>query len=346
MYKEIGSRMKKIAIWNNYVSFAQNRLFDASAYSIGEDLGYPMIHLKNQLEKLGYAVETLDMDKPENYEKIIFLDVPDPKICCCDISKIPTEKKYLILVECQLISPPNGNHKKHFGYNKVFYYNDDYVHRYGYIKLNLPNKLKTPLSMPFREKKFCTLIAGNKSAFQRGELYNQRLKTINYFEKEHPADFEFYGTGWDGHRFYGPRIVRVLNRVPYLNKILTRTHKCYKGQVDKKLDVLKQYKFAICYENSCIFPGYITEKLWDCFFAGVVPIYWGAPNITNYVPENCFIDRRKFKDNTEMYNFLQQITVEQYVVYLENIKSFLKTESARKFSAEYFAEVLIHEILG
>ena len=47
-----------------------------------------------------------------------------------------------------------------------------------------------------------------------------------------------------------------------------------------------------------------------------------------------------------MYNFLQQITAEQYVAYLENIKSFLKTESAGKFSAEYFAEVLIHEISG
>ena len=36
--------------------------------------------------------------------------------------------------------------------------------------------------------------------------------------------------------------------------------------------------------------GYVTEKIFDAFKAGCVPVYWGAENITKYVPAECFID--------------------------------------------------------
>ena len=52
----------------------------------------------------------------------------------------------------------------------------------------------------------------------------------------------------------------------------------------------KNISFAICYENARDIPGYITEKIFDCFFAGCVPIYWGgAPNVTDHIPANTFI---------------------------------------------------------
>ncbi|CAG8804805.1 188_t:CDS:1, partial [Racocetra fulgida] len=30
---------------------------------------------------------------------------------------------------------------------------------------------------------------------------------------------------------------------------------------------------------------YSTEKLWDAFRLGVVPIIWGAPNSRTYIPD-------------------------------------------------------------
>lgn len=39
-----------------------------------------------------------------------------------------------------------------------------------------------------------------------------------------------------------------------------------------------RYKFVIAYENS-VCNDYITEKLWRPLVLGVVPIYFGAPNI-------------------------------------------------------------------
>ena len=44
---------------------------------------------------------------------------------------------------------------------------------------------------------------------------------------------------------------------------------------DDKIAFLAQYKFNICFENSCT-EGYITEKIIDAKKANSVPIYWGG----------------------------------------------------------------------
>lgn len=47
---------------------------------------------------------------------------------------------------------------------------------------------------------------------------------------------------------------------------------------DNKLEYLKQFKFNICSEN-CIEDGYVTEKLFDAFNAGCIPIWNGDRNL-------------------------------------------------------------------
>ena len=41
---------------------------------------------------------------------------------------------------------------------------------------------------------------------------------------------------------------------------------------------LQNYKFNLCFENSS-YPGYLTEKLFDAYNAGCVPIYWGDTSL-------------------------------------------------------------------
>jgi hypothetical protein len=55
----------------------------------------------------------------------------------------------------------------------------------------------------------------------------------------------------------------------------------YCGFVSSKVDILRRYRFCLVMENQRQ-NGYITEKLFDCLPSGVVPIYWGAPDIHNY----------------------------------------------------------------
>ncbi len=338
------SDMKKIAFWNNYTNFAKNQAFNPKAYGIGEDLGYPVILLKEKLEGKGYILETLDMDKSENYEAIIFSDVPNPKTCCVDLDTIPKEKKILVLTECEMIYKPNARTDLLNEYGTVFAYNDNLIKEYGYKKLNLVNKIKMPLDVPFSEKKFSTLIAGNKSVKSKGELYSERLRAIRFMEQNYLSDFDLYGFGWDLRTFRGIKPVRALNRIKPLRYLFTEKRLSYKGKVDKKIEVLSKYKFCFCYENSSAIPGYISEKIWDCFFAGCVPVYYGAPNVTDYIPESCFIDFRKFSSYEQLYQFMKNMNEKTYSEYIGNIKLFLQSEKSYPFSAECFVDTLINEI--
>ena len=45
---------------------------------------------------------------------------------------------------------------------------------------------------------------------------------------------------------------------------------------------ISQYKFMICFENTSM-TNYLTEKLLNSYTCGTIPIYWGCPNLGDYV---------------------------------------------------------------
>jgi len=47
-------------------------------------------------------------------------------------------------------------------------------------------------------------------------------------------------------------------------------------------DFISNYKFMICFENKSE-PNYFTEKMINSFVCGTIPIYWGCPNIGDYI---------------------------------------------------------------
>jgi hypothetical protein len=51
---------------------------------------------------------------------------------------------------------------------------------------------------------------------------------------------------------------------------------------------LAPFRYSVAVENSR-HDHYWTEKIADCFLAGTVPIYWGAPNIKDYFPVDAMI---------------------------------------------------------
>ena len=333
--------MKKIALWNNYTEFANNKIFDEKQYTIGEDLGAPFIKLKEKLEALGYQVETLDMGKPSDYDKVIFFDYPMKEKMVCDINEIPFDKRILVITECEMIYNQNSRTDLLSYFTKVFTYNDDLVSRCGYQKINIPNVKKQPLKVPFCDKKLITLIAGCKTSNEYGELYSARAEFIAFMEKNHPEEFEFYGMGWDLYTFTSP--FSRLNRFRKIRKIMGNRHICYKGSIDRKLATQSNYKFVFAYENTSNINGYISEKIWDAFFSGCIPIYCGAPNIKKYIPSECFIDGRMFDDYESLYSYIKNMSEDVYNNYLEKIKSFIETDEAYKFYVDFYVEEIIEK---
>lgn len=71
-----------------------------------------------------------------------------------------------------------------------------------------------------------------------------------------------------------------------------------------KEEALAPYMFSIVIENAS-YSNYYTEKITDCFALGVIPIYWGSPNIGNDFNTDGIIQWHKEFDlnilNRELY---------------------------------------------
>jgi len=253
-------------------------------------------------------------------KKIIFCNIPwwlpDWKE---KLALLPPERLILITYEPPAVLPEMFSEEVLARFGKVITWNDDLVDNVKFFKFNYPVLYGmidgTP---PFSQKKLLTQISGNKTSTHENELYTKRLNVIRYFEKDSSNDFDFYGYGWQD-----------------LN------YKNYKGAPGDKIGTLKNYKFAICYENIHSIRGYITEKIFDCFCAGVVPIYWGASNVTDYIPQQCFIDRKSIPPFKNLVKYIRNMKEEKYNMYLDFIRIYLKSEQAQQFSHEAFAHAVL-----
>ena len=76
---------------------------------------------------------------------------------------------------------------------------------------------------------------------------------------------------------------------------------------ETKLAVISNYKFCIGFENS-IAVDYVTEKFFDPFLAGTVPVYLGAPNVDMFAPgDNSFVNVADFSGPAELAKFLAHL---------------------------------------
>jgi alpha(1,3/1,4) fucosyltransferase len=93
-----------------------------------------------------------------------------------------------------------------------------------------------------------------------------------------------------------------------------------------------------------ILDGWITEKLFDCLYAGVVPIYLGAPDIADAVDPGCYIDARRFADYDEMQRYLDSISDAEYEAMRVAGRDYLASAQFRQFSPDAFADRFISDI--
>lgn len=158
------------------------------------------------------------------------------------------------------------------------------------------------------------------------DLYRERLRAISALA-DRPG-FDLYGEGWQ-------------RRHP---AVAPRTHatalRAYRGTATGKLETLARYQFTLCIENTA-FPGYVSEKIFDCFFAGTVPAYLGAPNIERYVPRETFIDLRQFRDYADLERSLLALTEAEAQRCLAAARGYLASSEFQQFSAGAFARAVV-----
>lgn len=323
-------------------------MFSDPSSPIGDNLMYPLFYLGQQLVHLGHRVATIDTDAIKNFDAIVFVEFPGQKNPYFKQCLAHKKDLYLMLFESPIIKPDNYDIKNHRYFKKIFTWADDLVDNKKYFKIQYSHHIPIQFDFDISEKeKLYTLISSNKSASYKNELYSERINAIRWFEKNHPQDFDLYGKGWDRHNFEGTFLgikIARLNRLNFLTKLLAPHYPSYKGGVTSKKATLQKYKFSICYENVRDIEGYITEKIFDCFLAGCVPIYLGANNVTSHIPAKTFIDKRNFDTYEKLYSYIKNMPDSEYLDYISNIKLFLKSQKSYQFSAQYFADTIIKQV--
>ena len=174
----------------------------------------------------------------------------------------------------------------------------------------------------------------NKFSRHPRELYSERRAAIRYFERTQPDNFDLFGVRWNQPQ-------NLVERwIPWMRP----QYSSYRGVVKNKWDVMPRYRFSLCYENVRDEPGYVTEKIFDSLRCGCVPIYWGAPNIGDYVDKDAFIDRRRFKDHAELGDYLSSIREPEYEKYQQAIRLYLMGPKFAQFLPPAYADTIIQTL--
>lgn len=307
--------MKSILLFADPM-YMQNKIFAA---------GNCHAKVRDCLREKGIKLDTVDQGRIKTCDALLFFDLSAKRFL--DLPRLVNEfgksKKFILTIwEPVVITPASWDKNLHKFFDKIITWDDRLVDNKKYFKMNYPQSLLPFLGnkISFQQKKLCTMIAANKMYEHPDELYSERLHAIQFFMKNAQKDFDLYGYNWE--KFSLP---------------LT----CYKGSVRDKGEVFSKYRFAICYENTKNAQGYITEKIFDCFSGGAIPVYWGADNITDFIPDNTFIDRRKFANYYELLYYLQSITEAEYNQYIQNIKKFLQSEAYKQFTIDYYVTNMV-----
>ncbi|MCX6701639.1 MAG: glycosyltransferase family 10 [Candidatus Zambryskibacteria bacterium] len=350
--------MKKIFLQMPSSVFANNVIFqniDAN------NATFRWYLLKSKLESLGYELVTADNHDLKDCEGIIFHDANSldssfkPLNLKGYIKKLlgikaapdyPTRRLYeeavnaglidkliFFIWESNTVCPLNFSPKILNKFNKVMSWDDDLLKKSKFIRYCMPmeNPDFTHSFIPFNQKKLLTMISFNKFSSEQNELYSARRNDALYFDTNYPNDFDLYGKRWN------VPITRLQRLLPFLVKKYTT----YRGHVKNKLETLSKYKFNLCYENDAGAKGWVTEKIFDSLLAGIVPIYWGASNIEEYVDSDVFIDRRKFKKISDLADFITKMTEEEYNKYISAAERYKKSDKYAKFLPESFCDTMI-----
>lgn len=305
-------------------ALASDRLFGIS--SARDNVLERFVLLKELLEQEGIPCHTVDMVHAEEIGVLIFHNL---HFELSSVLKVIRANPAVVLIyipnEPAFIAPLHDEKiLKGLPVDAVMTWNDLIAGKYSNVhKCNIGQPVIFPESIPavpFPEKKFICSIFSNKSSFSSESLYIERIRSIEYFGSR-PYGMDLYGTGWSSSH-------------------LSAVRKSYRGPCERKSEVLQRYKFAIAYENVADCPGLITEKIFDCFAAGTVPIYHGAPNIKEYIPADCFIDFRDFVDYEKLAIFLENMTESQYQGYLDAVKKFVSSPDYFEFTSKSYAQTL------
>ena len=326
-----------------YRDYAENSLFTPGAGENNGEFYLPYAKIRERFLAAGIELNTPDINAGREVAFELHINCR---------RQDPSARAYVYLYENPLIRPLNRDRSALARYAKWFAWDGALRDDPRTVSLLYPNRFDAEgWNGPEKRPLFCVLVASNKAltVVDPRDQYQARVRILDWYERHAPADFHLFGRGWDRPAALPGRWGRVRNQ---LRKILARflpaksPYATWRGPVDDKIELLTRARFCLAHENCRDLSGYVTEKLFDCFRAGCVPVYVGPKEITELVPAGCFIDGRAYETPAALDAFLRTIDDAAYRGTQERIRAFLLSAQAKPFSQDHFADVLAREILA
>lgn len=205
-----------------------------------------------------------------------------------------------------------------------------------FVKLNQKNGLFEKDNWLARSGNL-VFIASNKTSPSGNRNYFMRRKLVkeNLF-----GEIDVYGIGWTGKRsnLFLTVFKQILfslrsGYIPKLYWMLIGVFSYFpktNGFVDDKHELLQGYKFNVIIENSSIIH---TEKIFDAFVNGTIPIYFG-PELGGFgIPNNAYI---RFDGSIRgLYESLEGLEPSDFERMRNESTRFIRSaEFQKQFSAE------------
>jgi len=312
--------------------------------------------LSNNPSKINLHSQWITLRQKLNDSGIILLsqknlgsETPDLEIHLNAWKKRDTNcPKYSILADCKFIHPNNVNINLLKTYNQIFSWDNSLINLGLATKIQMAHPLGNGVVDGFKDRNHLLVLFGSNRSlrgwYPKNNLYSERVKTIKWFEANAISDFKLYGKKWNMSGRLPTRLGAFVHSVEKRLPFKYCPFPSWQGTVPDKQEILKKSRFSIVYENVKGINGYISEKIFDAFVAGNIPVYWGANDIEKYISADCFINRNNYKNHDDLYKYLKNMTEERYLVYQNNIKNFLVNHSS-DFTCENFGNIISSNII-
>ena len=323
---------------------------------------------REEATKQGFSLNTWDLVDSKQADILWFMDLPREKRKFLETKRSAKRGAKLVLqiLESPLLFPAAfaDANRREFDAAVSFEYGKGRDNQFSY---KLPIDPEPCLEgLPFHERKLAVMVNTNRvegwlatrklglvglpgvgayfSGWKlpplhwthpaKGELYSWRRSISQAFEQQCPEEFELFGDGWKGQK---------ISWCPFLHRKPNRCHRIESidlSAVERssaKRKKLGNYKFVIASENYAGSQGYISEKIFDAILGGSVPVYLGEKKITDFVPENSFIDARQFHSLEHLVKKLERMSEEEWQQIRFAGTAFLNSKDFQEFTTEKFA---------
>jgi len=305
----------------------------------------------NELRRYGlmHGVEfkTIDQAPLVDFDAFLFSDLPS-RFWLKKLKNLGVPM-FLITEECPCVTGIEFSQYPFHLFDRVFTWVEDLLEGdpekfkrisiHSYI-IQVPYKVTGDRLLPF------VMINSNKTSSHSSSQYQLRNRVIDFFDCRAEQTFHLYGQRWNRRSFpLNEKLGRFLNSRFFDRFFYQQPPKCYKGVVDSKFDVLTDSEFTFCIENATGPRGYVTEKIFDAFFCGSIPIFFGDQKVFEMFPRDLFIYGPDFSDIESLVHNCLSMDRCTKIEIRRKIEAFVKSpEFSDRFGSHGFCATVLEGI--